>query len=104
MNFGAKFGAIAVAGIVEVVPVLFYTANMNQTGSPVTIGDLLRDSKMLEVGCIDCGHWCYLDPRELPFIDCEPVPTLYRRMRCRKFGLKGRGYSRPDARVGGMGS
>jgi hypothetical protein len=67
---------------------------------PVSIGDLHRESSLLEVGCMACGHWCYVDPNQLPFKASEPVPSLYRRMRCSKCGVEGNGYSRPDASVG----
>ncbi len=64
---------------------------MNQRTMPVTIGDLRIEVRWLEIGCTACGHGGYIDPRELPFKDHEPVPTLHQRMRCSKCGVKGQG-------------
>ena len=74
-------------------------ASMRGPG-PVTIGELRRTGKLLEVGCTKCWRVAYVDPNTLPFPDAEPVPTVHRRMKC-SCGEKG-GYSRPDARVMGV--
>ena len=76
VSFVARFGANDGAETVANIPVLFRSGNMNQTG-PVTIGGLRHDSRLLEAGCHACRHWCYLDPRGLPFADHEPVPTFF---------------------------
>ena len=67
---------------------------------PVTIGDLRRNGKLLEVGCRRCWNVRYLDPKQLPFGDLQPVPEAHRRMKCSMCGAGGEQcYSRPDARV-----
>lgn len=71
------------------------------TSGPVTIGNLRKDGKLLEVGCTRCWNVQYLDPRKLPFGDHVAVPTAYQRMKCSRCGEKA-GYSRPDARIGGV--
>lgn len=69
---------------------------------PVTIGDLRRTGKLLEVGCTRCWNIRYLDAVELPLSDALAVPEAWRRMRCSRCGAKA-GYSRPDARMAGDG-
>lgn len=68
---------------------------------PVTIGDLRRKGELLEVGCTKCWHVAYVDPHQLPFHGNVGVPDAYRRMKCTKCGSRA-GYSRPDARTGGV--
>jgi hypothetical protein len=76
------------------------TSTEAMTG-PVTIGDLRREGKALEVGCTKCWHVVYMDPRNLPFHDDQAVPAAYQRMKCSRCGAKA-GYSWPDGRVGGV--
>jgi hypothetical protein len=68
---------------------------------PVTIGELRRTGKLLEVGCTKCWRVVYVDPVTLPFHDQEAVPTVHQRMKCSECGAIA-GYSRPDARVHGV--
>ena len=65
---------------------------------PVTIGDLRREGKLLEVWCSSCRRIAYVDPKELPLPDAQPVPKAWRHFRCDTCHERA-GYSRPDARV-----
>ena len=67
----------------------------------VNIGDLRRERVLLEIGCAKCAHHSYLDPRDLPFDDMQPVPTAFQRMKCSVCGERG-SYTRPDPRLGGV--
>jgi hypothetical protein len=65
------------------------------TGSPgpVTLGDLIRERKLLWVFCDvhagGCGHERDIDPASLQLDAGEPVPGLGRRhMRCSRCGSR----------------
>ena len=47
---------------------------MAYTLDPVTVGDLRRDSKALEIGCMNCDRYGYFDPHTLALPDTLPVP------------------------------
>lgn len=76
-----------------------------------TIGDLRATGTWLEIGCEVCGHHVYVDPNNLPLADEQSVPLAFKRMKCSKCGTKlwdrsrprqQCGYTRSDARVGGV--
>jgi len=71
------------------------------TTRPVTIGDLRRIGQLLEIGCTKCWNVRYLDSHTLPFPDYRAVPAVHNRMKCSACDAVA-GYSRPDARVGGV--
>ena len=50
---------------------------MNSNG-PVTIGDLRRGGKALEIGCMNCDRYGYIDPHTLALPDTLPVPETSR--------------------------
>jgi hypothetical protein len=50
--------------------------------NPVTLGDLIRDSKLLWVYCRDCGHERDIDPSTLALPRTVAVPDVGQRMRC----------------------
>jgi hypothetical protein len=41
---------------------------------PVTIGDLLREGKALEIGCQNCSRHLYANPHTINLADHVPVP------------------------------
>ncbi len=52
------------------------------SAGPVTLGDLVRDGKLLWGWCADCGRELDLDPRSLPLPPGFPVPEVGARMIC----------------------
>jgi hypothetical protein len=71
---------------------------------PVTIADLKRDSKLLEVGCLACGRHLYIDAAGAGLPDELPVPQVAARLTCS--GCKAINqptwhpiWARPDARA-----
>jgi hypothetical protein len=82
---------------------------------PVTIGDLRREGKLLEIGCMACNRHLYLDPASIDLPDHQPVPTAAARLVCsvcgasnRRAGEQASGglrhpiWARPDVRVPGV--
>ncbi len=74
---------------------------------PVTIGDLIRDGKLLEVLCEHCRpeRHLYLNPEILRLPKRMPVPEVARHLVCSKCGARNSEtynpiWARPDARVG----
>jgi hypothetical protein len=55
---------------------------------PVTIGDLMRDRRLLWVYCRECGRERDLDPATLPLPGDHPVPDVGKRMRCSACGSR----------------
>ena len=77
---------------------------------PVTIGDLIREGKLLEVHCGNCRpeRHLYLNPEILRLPKRMPVPEVARHLVCSKCGARNSEtynpiWARPDARVGGVG-
>src|SRR4051794_39535725 len=75
---------------------------------PVTIGDLIRDGKLLEAHCSSCRpeRHLYLNPEILRLPRRMPVPEVAGHLVCSKCGAKNSEtynpiWARPDARVGG---
>ena len=75
---------------------------------PVTIGDLIRGGKLLEVHCGSCRpeRHLYLSPEILRLPKRMPVPEVARHLVCTKCGARNNEthnpiWARPDARVGG---
>ena len=74
---------------------------------PVTIGDLKRDGKLLEIGCLGCGRHLYVDPAGAGLPDDLPVPKAAARLACSGCGAINQPtwhpiWARPDARVPGV--
>ena len=44
--------------------------------SPVTLGDLVRNDKLLWVYCCDCGHERDVNPATVPLPAETPVPDV----------------------------
>src|SRR5262249_61935429 len=77
---------------------------------PVTIGDLIRKGKLLEVHCGNCRpeRHLYFNLEILRLPKRMPVPEVARHLVCSKCGARNSEtynpiWARPDARVGGVG-
>jgi hypothetical protein len=77
----------------------------------VTIGDPIREGKLLEVHCGNCQpeRHLYLNPEVLCLPKRMPVPEVARHLVCSKCGARNSEthnpfWARPDARVGGVGN
>ncbi len=68
---------------------------------PVTIGDLMRDRRLLWVYCQECGRERDLDPSTLPLPGEHPVPEVGKRMRCSACGSR-KVHTAPELYPGGM--
>jgi len=75
----------------------------------VTIGDLIREGKLLEVHCGNCRpeRHLYLNPEILRLPKRMPVPEVAGHLVCSKCGTRNSEtynpiWARPDARVGGV--
>ena len=76
---------------------------------PVTLGDLARDGKLLEVECSACrpSRQLYIEPLSLGLPKRLPVPDVANHLVCSLCGarnneLKRPIHARPDARVAGV--
>jgi hypothetical protein len=75
----------------------------------VTIGDLIREGKLLEVHCGNCRpeRHLYLNPEILRLPKRMSVPEVARHLVCSRCGAKNSDtyhpiWARPDARVPGV--
>ena len=71
---------------------------------PVTVGDLKRAGKLLEIGCLGCGRHLYVDPAGVDLPDRLPVPQTAARLACSGCGAINQPTwhpisARPDARA-----
>ena len=76
---------------------------------PVTLGDLARDGKLLEVECSACkpSRHLYLEPLSLGLPKRMPVPEVADHLVCSVCGARNDAlqrpiHARPDARVPGV--
>ena len=74
---------------------------------PVTMGDLRRDGKALEIGCLNCDRHEYVDANSIKLPDEYPVPKIADRLRCSRCGFRNSAtsakvWARPDARPLGV--
>ena len=74
---------------------------------PVTIGDLIKEGKLLEVHCGNCRpeRHLYIDPGSLDLPKRMPVPEVANHLVCSRCGARNSEtdnpiWARPDARVG----
>ncbi len=70
----------------------------------VTIGDLRRGRRLLEISCMNCAHVFHVDPSESDLPDDLPVRQAASRVKCSVCGSKNTPirfpiYTRPDVRV-----
>jgi hypothetical protein len=77
---------------------------------PVTVGDLARDGKLLEVECSTCKppRHLYIEPLSLGLPKRMPVPEVADHLVCSVCGARNSEtydpiWARPAARVGGVG-
>jgi hypothetical protein len=73
----------------------------------VTIADLIRDDKLLEIGCLGCGRHVYVDAAGPGLPEWLPVPDASARLVCSQCGALNQPswhtiYARPDARAPGV--
>ena len=68
---------------------------------PVTLGDLVRDAKLLWVYCRDCCHERDVDPGTVPLPAETPVPEVGMRMKCSKCGSRN-AETAPELYPGGI--
>jgi hypothetical protein len=57
-------------------------------GPPVTLGDLVREEKLLWVYCCDCGRERDLNPATVPLLADTPVPQVSKHMKCPTCGSR----------------
>jgi hypothetical protein len=74
---------------------------------PVTIADLIRDGKLLEIGCLGCGRHVYVDAAGVGLPINLPVPSAAARLACSGCGAINQPrwhpiYARPDASAPGV--
>jgi hypothetical protein len=76
---------------------------------PVTIGDLIREGKLLEVHCASCrpARHLYIEAGSLDLPKRMPVPEVANHLVCSACGAKNNDthhpiWARPDARVPGV--
>jgi hypothetical protein len=60
---------------------------VNATG-PVTLGDLIREGKLLWIYCRDCCREGDVDPATIPLPPEFPVPEVDSRMKCSACGSR----------------
>jgi hypothetical protein len=56
------------------------------TTGPITIADLTRDGKLLEIGCLGCGRHVYVDASRSGLLEWPPVPEVSARFVCSRCG------------------
>jgi hypothetical protein len=74
------------------------------TAWPLTIADLIREGKLLEIGCLGCGRHVYVDAAGVGLPSDLPVPNAAARLACSGCGAINQPrwhpiYARPDARA-----
>ena len=55
---------------------------MPKPAGPVTLGDLIREDKLLWVYCRECCHERDVNPSNVPLPGDTPVPEVGKHMRC----------------------
>jgi len=55
---------------------------------PVTLGDLIREDKLLWVYCRDCHHERDVTPVNVPLPADTPVPEIGKKMKCSNCGSR----------------
>ena len=68
---------------------------------PVTLGDLVRDDKLLWVDCCACGHERDVNPAMVPLAAETPVPDVGKHMKCSKCGSR-KINTKPELYPGGV--
>lgn len=68
---------------------------------PVTLGDLVRDDKLLWVYCTNCGHERDVIPATVSLPPATPVHDVAKHMRCSKCGSR-KINTKPELYPGGV--
>jgi hypothetical protein len=68
---------------------------------PVTLGDLVREDKLLWVYCCECGHERDVTPATVPLPHETPVPEIRKHMKCSNCGSR-KIDTRPELYPGGV--
>jgi hypothetical protein len=68
---------------------------------PVTLGDLMRDDKLLWVYCCACGHERDVTPATVPLPSETAVPEIAKHMRCSVCGSR-KIDTKPELYPGGV--
>ena len=68
---------------------------------PVSLGDLVRDDKLLWVYCTACGHERDVNPATVPLPAETPVPYVGKHMKCSKCGSR-KINTKPELYPGGV--
>ena len=75
--------------------------NMPAPTGPVTLGDLIREDKLLWVYCCDCYHERDVNPATVPLPPETPVPEVVKHMKCSACGSR-KIDARPELYPGGV--
>jgi hypothetical protein len=68
---------------------------------PVTLGDLIRDDKLLWCYCCDCGHERDVTPATVPLPHKIAVADVGKHMKCSKCGSR-KINTKPELYPGGV--
>ena len=71
------------------------------TSTPVTLGDLIHEAKLLWVYCLECCRERDVDPNTIPLPKSFPVPNIGARMKCTACGSR-QIDTRPELYPGGV--
>ena len=74
---------------------------MPELAGPVTLGDLIREDKLLWVYCRECCHERDVNPANVPLPADTPVPEIGKRMKCSNCG-SGNITTAPELCPGGI--
>ena len=74
---------------------------MSTLTGPVTLGDLIREDKLLWVYCRDCCHERDVNPANVPLPADTPVPEIGKRMKCSNCGSRAV-ETKPELYFGGV--
>ncbi len=74
---------------------------MPQPTGPVTLGDLVREDKLLWVYCRDCCHERDMNPATVPLPPETPVPEVGEKMKCSKCESRAE-ETKPELYPGGV--
>ena len=59
---------------------------MSTPTGPVTLGDLVREDKLLWVYCTECGYERDVNPANVPLPADTPVSEVSKKMKCSECG------------------
>ncbi len=74
---------------------------MPEPAGPVTLGDLIREDKLLWVYCRECCRERDVNPANVPLPADTPVPEVGKKMKCSKCGSRAV-ETKPELYPGGV--